>query len=96
MKVDSTKKYFTIKELYQDTTRSEIIFLNKRLKRILELKKAETPPKITIPGEAWPSNQWPIWSSAYASAFLIAFRKASGDKETLEDAIKYIEEKRIY
>jgi len=93
MKVDSTKKYFTIKELYQDTTRSEIIFLNKRLKRILELKKAETPPKITIPGEAWPSNQWPIWSSAYASAFLIAFRKASGDKETLEDAIKYIEEK---
>jgi len=93
MKVDSTKKYFTIKELYQDTTRSEIIFLNKRLKRILELKKADPPPKITIPGEAWPSNQWPAWSEVYACAFLMAFRRASGDKEILENAIKSIEEK---
>jgi hypothetical protein len=67
---------FTLKELFKnDINYSELQFLNKHLKNYLDLYGKPMLPKRTVPGEKWPSNQWPKELIEVTCALLFGFRK---------------------
>lgn len=69
------KDYFAVKEIFKDITRGEILFLNKGLKHLLDLREEKRPPDTYLPGETYPSHQYPSWMVDHACALLVGHRE---------------------
>lgn len=73
-------KDWTLKETFPDITHVELAWMNKTLKRYLELAGKPMLPKVTAPGDRFPSNQWPYEMGKVACAYLDGHREASKGK----------------
>lgn len=79
---------FCVKELFHDINQSDISLLNKALKAHMNLYGRE-PSKRTLPGEKWPSNEWPDELKTIACCFLILHRRDVRWEEIRETQIDY-------
>jgi len=74
------KETYTVKELFgNDLTRKEIMFLNKWLKKLMELEKRPMLLRRTVFGDSYPSNQWPKWTAHYACGLLVGLRNLDNE-----------------
>jgi hypothetical protein len=79
---------FCVKELFPDIDQSGISFLNKALKLHCSHYNA-TVGKRTLPGEKWPSNEWPDVVKTLACALLTLHRSGVDPKIILQSQILY-------
>lgn len=81
---------FTIKELLgENISKQSISFLNKQLKRYLELSNTEPFPRRIIKGESYPSNQW------HDDLKLITCALYYGYNEIINKKLNWFEEKEL-
>lgn len=83
---------FCVKELFKDIDQSGISFLNKALK--LHCGHYTANPravihKRTLPGEKWPSNDWPDELKTLACALLTLHRSGVDPKIIIQSQILY-------
>lgn len=79
---------FCIKELFKDINKSEIAFLNKALKQHCH-EYVRAYGKRVLPGETYPSNEWPDELKTLSCALLTLHRRGKDPKQIIEEQIDY-------
>jgi len=79
---------FTVKEFFEDATRGEVLFLNKALKRLVEIHNLPVV-KATLAGERFPSNHWPFKLVEHACALLVGLRRGESRDDLIRSYVEY-------
>jgi len=65
---------FSLKEFFPSITQSELQHVSNALKAYMEKAGVEMLPKVTVPGDTWTSNTWPLEISMVACSILVGIR----------------------